>query len=118
MNGYDRIKELYLNSQNKNKSLSKIVKHLMMKDNMNDIYLKESKNLDNMMKYINMRAKEQAVNNVAVIDDTDVYNWAYTYFTETDSVLGLELPKNNENKGSKIEDKTIEEDKKQLKMEI
>ena len=41
MEGYNRIKELYLTSTNKDKFLSIIVKHLMMQPNMNDLYLND-----------------------------------------------------------------------------
>ena len=118
MNGYERIKELYLNSQNKYKSLARIVKHLMMKENMDDKYLIESKNLVNMMKYINMKAKELAVDNVAVVEDTDVYNWADAYFTESDNVLGFELDNTTKKVDKKMKNKPIDEDKKQMNLEI
>ncbi len=118
MNGYERIKELYLNSQNKDKSLARIVKHLMMKENMDDKYLNESKNLVNMMKYINMKAKELAVDNVAVVEDTDVYNWADAYFTEPDNVLGFELDNTTKKVDKKTKNKPIDEDKKQMNLEI
>ena len=50
MNGYERIKELYLKEANKDKSLSQIVKHLMQKQDMNELYLNGEKNLEDMMK--------------------------------------------------------------------
>lgn len=118
MEGYDRLKKLYLEGQCKDKALIKIVKYLMMKSGMDAVYANESKNLENMMKYINMKAKEQAVNNMAVIEDNVVYNWASKYFTEPDSVLGLQENKTIQNKGSKVVNKDIKEDKNQLRLEI
>ena len=43
MEGYNRIKELYLKSTNKDKFLSVIVKHLMKQPNMSELYLNEEK---------------------------------------------------------------------------
>lgn len=89
MDGYNRIKELYLKSINKNQPLVKIVTFLMKHAGMNDFYLNENKNLEEMMKYINKMAKEKAINNVAVIEDETVYEWAITYFKESNEKLGL-----------------------------
>lgn len=118
MEGYDRLKKLYLEGQRKDKALIKIVRYLMTKSGMDAVYANESKNLENMMKYINMKAKEYAVNNVAIIEADEVYKWASTYFTELDSVLGLQENKTIQNKGSKVVNKDIKEDKNQLRLEI
>lgn len=42
-----------------------------------------------MMDFINKKAKEKAVNNVAVIPDTEVYEWAVLYFSKSNDKLGL-----------------------------
>lgn len=118
MKGYDRIKKLYLEGQHKDKALIKIVRYLMTKSGMDAVYANESKNLENMMKYINMKAEEYAVNNVAVIEEDEVYKWASKYFTEPDSVLGLQENNTIHNKGSTGANKVIKEDKNQLKLEI
>ena len=89
MEGYNRIKELYLTSTNKDKFLSIIVKHLMMQPNMNDLYLNEEKNLDDLISYINKKAKEQAINGVAIIQDDEVYSWAILYFKSGNEELGI-----------------------------
>lgn len=113
MNGYERIKSLYLNTTNRDKSLIEIVKYLMQRNGMSDLYLNEEKNLDEMMKFINKKAKEQAVNNVAVILDDEVYQWAIEYFSKSNEELGLtKKPENN-----KVKEES-KEDKDQLKLEI
>lgn len=89
MEGYNRIKELYLKSKNKDKFLSVIVKHLMKQPNMSELYLNEEKNLDDLVSYINKKAKEQAVNGVAIIQDDEVYSWAILYFTSSNERLGI-----------------------------
>ncbi len=91
MEGYQRIKDFYLEFKNENKdnALIKIVTYLMKQQNMNELYLKEEKNLKEMMQYIKDQAKEKAVNNVAVIEDNNVYEWAITYFTKSNEELGI-----------------------------
>lgn len=112
MEGYNRIKELYLTSINKDKFLSTIVKHLMMQPNMNNLYLNEEKNLDDLISYINKKAKEQAINGVAIIQDDEVYSWAILYFTSSNEKLGI--VKHN-SKGQQEKQKV---DNNQLKLEI
>lgn len=89
MDGYNRIKELYINSLNKDKPLIEIVRHLMKQPNMNEMYLKEEKSLEEMMKFINGKAKEQAINNVAIVLDETVFSWAVNYFTYSNEELGI-----------------------------
>lgn len=112
MEGYNRIKELYLKSTNKDKFLNVIVKHLMKQPNMSELYLNEEKNLDDLVSYINKKAKEQAVNGVAIIQDDEVYSWAILYFTSSNEKLGI--VKHNCAKQQE-EQKT---DNNQLKLEI
>ena len=55
----------------------------MKQPNMSELYLNEEKNLDDLVSYINKKAKEQAVNGVAIIQDDEVYSWAILYFTSS-----------------------------------
>lgn len=112
MEGYNRIKELYLKSTNKDKFLSVIVKHLMKQPNMSELYLNEEKNLDDLVSYINKKAKEQAVNGVAIIQDDEVYSWAILYFTSSNEKLGIV----KHNSVKQQEDQKA--DNNQLKLEI
>ena len=115
MDGYNRIKELYLSSINKDKSLMEIVRYLMKRQGMNELYLNEDKNLDDMMKYIRNRAKEHATNNVACVPDTEVYQWATDYFTQSNEELGITTKVNN----TKQETQDIpKETSNQLSLEI
>lgn len=117
MNGYNRIKELYLNSLNKDRPLIKIVTFLMKREGMNDLYLKENKNLEDMMKFIHNKAKEKAVNNVAILEDEAVYELAITYFTQSNEELGLVvIPKVTTTKNKTTEE--VKDDKSQLTLEI
>lgn len=57
---------------------------------------KENKSLDGCIKYIVEQARKKAENNVAVIPDAEVYDWAVHYILE-DS-LNCENGKNSEEK--------------------
>ena len=116
MNGYERIKSQYLEHTNKDKHLGEIVRQLMKHQNMNELYLNEEKNLEGMMKLINKRAKEQAVNNVAIVQDDVVFGWAIDYFSNSDEQLGLTAEvKTNVSKSTTTE---VKDDKNQLTLEI
>lgn len=119
MNGYDRLKEQYLALEDKEDAIKRIITHLMKLTDMSELYLKEEKNLEEMMKYVKNQARKKAVNNVAVIEDTKVYEWAVTYFTKSNEELGLNKPT-----PVKLPSKTTktpkndEPDKDQLKLEF
>lgn len=89
MDGYNRIKEQYLALTEKEDALKKITLFLIKQPNMSTLYLNEEKNLTEMMDYIKNLAKEKAVNNVAVIEDTQVYNWTMDYFSKSNKELGI-----------------------------
>ena len=102
MNGIERIKTLA--SQVTDKCVIKIVDYLITREDMNDKYLNEEKNLRQMLEYIKSRAKEHKENNVAIIDDEQVYNWAIHYFDETNEELKIDLPTSSvDNKENKIQ---------------
>lgn len=122
MEGYQRIKELYLEIKNENKdeALVKIVTYLMKQPNMSELYLKEEKNLKEMMQYIKDQAREKAVNSIAVIEDNQVYEWAVTYFSKSNDELGINkkiTPVKTTTKTNKS-NKTEETDKNQLELEF
>ena len=70
MNGYERLKLQYKQNLNPDKALIEIIKYLLNQPEMSDIYLKDEKNIKEMMDYIKSKAKEQAVNSVAIIEET------------------------------------------------
>ena len=45
-------------------------------------YAKEHKSLDECLKYISQQARKRAENNVAMIEDAEVYGWAVHYYDE------------------------------------
>ena len=89
MDGYERLKQLYRDDGKNDNALSIILEYLIKVPDMSYVYLNQEKNLTQMMNYINRKAKKQAVNNVAVIEDETVYNWSLEYFQKDNEELGL-----------------------------
>lgn len=117
MNGFERIKEQYLKSTVKDKVLIKIVTFLMNQPNMSDLYLNEEKNLEGMMEYVKSQAHKVAVNNEAVVDDDEVYQWVKEYFSKSNEELGInkkEIPTKTNNPKQKETSK----DNNQLKLDL
>ena len=103
MNGYDRLKLQYKENLNPDKALIEIIKYLLNQPEMSDIYLKDEKNIKEMMDYIKSKAKEQAINNVAIIEDQNVYEWAVEYYIKSNEELGINKINNKVNPTPKAE---------------
>lgn len=93
MSGYERLQQLYLDNGKEDKVLKSILDYLVKIPDMSDVYLKKEKDLIQMMNYISNKAKEQALDNVAVIEDEIVYGWSLEYFKKNNDELGLNNPK-------------------------
>ena len=74
---------------------------------------KENKSLDGCIKYIVEQAREKAENNVAVIPDAEVFEWAVHYILE-DS-LNCESGKNSEEKPA---EKSVESPEKEKPVSV
>ena len=112
MNGYERLKQLYLKDY-QNKSVISIVKFLLSQKDMGEKYLNDEKSISQMNEYISKKAKDYAINNVAIIEDDKVYNWALEYFNNSNEELGLNKPKNiipkYHQKDNKEEDNSVKQ---------
>lgn len=108
MNGVERIKVLA--SEIRDKALLKIIDYLINRTDMNEKYLNEEKSLKQMVQYIKDRAKAQAQNGMAMIEDEVVYGWAIHYFDEPNSVLNLS---NNTKSESSLKSITMPREKKE-----
>lgn len=97
MNGIERIK--ILASEVKDKPLLKIIEYLLTRDDMDEKYLNEDKNLSQMIEFIKSSAQKDAKNGIAMIEDEVVYGWAIHYWDESNENLKLE----------KAKDETIEQ---------
>ncbi len=87
MNGIERLSEMIKGQ--KDKYLQIIVNHLMLQTEMSEAFLNEEKNLKDMAIYIKDLARKQATNNVAVIEDAVVFQWAKDYFNKSNEELGI-----------------------------
>ena len=87
MNGIERLSNM-LEGQ-KDKYLNVIVNYLMLQTEMDEAFLNEEKNLKDMATYIKDLARKQATNNVAVIEDEIVFQWAKDYFIKSNKELGI-----------------------------
>lgn len=98
MEGIERINKL--SQKTKDSSLKKVADYLITREDMNDKYLNQDKDLDKMWKYIVDRARTQSVNGAACIDDEEVYGWAIHYWDELEENL------KNKSKSAKVVAKT------------
>lgn len=103
MKGIERIKQF--SKETKDQNIKKVAEYLINREDMNDKFLNEEKNLTDMWEFIRDKAREKAINGCAVLEDQDVYNLAVHYFDETNEELGI--------KTSKKQNKPKEENKKQ-----
>ena len=85
--GIERIK--ILASKIKDKPLLKITDYLLSREDMNDKYLNEEKNLSQMIEFIKSEAKKQAKDGIAMVDDAVVYGWAIHYWDESSKELNI-----------------------------
>lgn len=87
MNGIERIEKMA--EGQKDKYLNIIVNYLMLQTEMDAAFLNEEKNLKDMATYIKDLARKQATDNVAVIEDEVVFQWAKDYFNKSNEELGI-----------------------------
>ena len=103
MDGIQRLAQM-LEGQ-KDKYLIKIVNNLMQHTELNQAFLSKEKNLKDMAQYIKDKAKKQAKDGVAVIEDETVYKWAISYFAKTNEELKIKTTKTKKAEPTKkIED--------------
>lgn len=111
MDGIKRLADM-LKGQ-KDKYLNIIVNHLMLQTEMNEAFLNEEKNLKDMATYIKDKAKKQATDGVAVIEDEVVFKWAKEYFIKSNKELGIKetrLERGKHGNVSKVEVKENEDE--------
>lgn len=116
MKGIERIKQFF--EKEKDQNIKKVAEYLINREDMNDKFLNEEKNLTDMWSYIKDQAKEKAVNGCAVLEDQDVYNLAVHYFDETNEALGISKAKKTTPKAeTKKQDAKTEENESNTKQD-
>lgn len=92
MEGLERLEKEVLEMNNNN--ILAIFEYLKTRTDLYEKFDNSEKSIKQMYKFICEKAKKQAINNVAMINDKMVYLWAVTYFNKINSELGLnETPK-------------------------
>lgn len=116
MTGIERLDEM-LQGQLDN-ALIKVVNHLKgLKDIDTNIFLNQEKSLKGMCDYVKSRARELAVNNVAMVEDEEVYKWSLMYFQQSNDELGIK--KNSPQPTTpKVSNVVTEEKDKQLQGQL
>lgn len=111
MEGIKRLEKM-LEGQ-KDKYLNIIAKHLMQHTELDQAFLNEEKNFNDMAEYIKGKAKKQATSGVAVIEDEIVFKWAREYFIKSNKELEIKktrLDRGKHGDVSKVEVKESEDE--------
>lgn len=108
MEGIERIKNLA--QEQKDSNIKRVAEYLINREDLNEKFLNEEKNLIDMWDYIKGQAKEKAVNGCAVIEDEDVYGLAVHYFDETNEALGIKTSKKETKASEKKQDTPVQEE--------
>lgn len=87
MEGLERFEKEVLEMNNNN--ILAIFEYLKTRTDLYEKFNNSEKSIKQMYKFICEKAKKQAINNVAMINDKMVYLWAVTYFNKINSELGL-----------------------------
>jgi hypothetical protein len=112
MSGIERLRELVKGQEDK--PLNKVVDYLCTREDMNDKYLNEEKDLKGMISFVRSEAQKQAKDGMAMIDDEVVYGWAIHYFDESNDKLGIDKSTLNKEESN---DDSDEDEKVDIKKE-
>ncbi len=98
MNGFDRLKEQVKDQEDT--ALLEVVNYLLSREDMEQKYLNEEKNVDDMSRFIKNKAREHMKNGWNYIENKVVFSWAVMYYSLPNSFLKI-----NTNKTTKKESK-------------
>ena len=96
MTGFDRLKEQV--KDQKDKALVQTVDYLLSREDMEQRYLNEEKNIEEMAKFIRNKARKYMKNGWNYITNEVVYAWAILYFSLPNSFLKIEKKDTTKNK--------------------
>lgn len=103
MTGIERLKSMIEGPFQK--PLFKIYMYLKTREDMYEKYLNPEKSMKQMYEYIKNQARKQAIDGVAMIEDSIVYGLAIHYFDESNKDLGIK--KEDIKKQVKIEKENV-----------
>lgn len=96
MNGFDRLREQI--EGKKNPALVATVDYLLTRDDMENKYLNEEKNIEEMEDFINANANKTKDNRWTYVTNEVVFAWAVMYYSFPNSFLKIEKKKPKESK--------------------
>lgn len=111
MEGIERIKRLSQEKYEKisEKSIKRIAEYLINREDLDEKFLNEDKNLQNMYDYIHKEAKRRQE---SCMDDEEVYSLAVHYWDESNEDLGIAASRKNESKTEETKAEQLKEEKK------
>ena len=102
MNGFDRLREQVKDQEDS--ALKQVIEYLISRDDMEQKYLNEEKNIKDMCNFIKEKGKIHAKNGWNFITNEVVFAWAIMYWALPNAFLKINTPK--ETKNSVTEEKT------------
>lgn len=99
MNGFDRLKEQVKGQEDS--ALNQVIEYLISRDDMEQKYLNEEKNVKEMCNFIKGKGKVHAKNGWNFITNEVVFAWAIMYWALPNSFLKINKPKETQNTTTK-----------------
>ena len=99
MNGFDRLKEQVKGQEDS--ALNQVIEYLISRDDMEQKYLNEEKNVKEMCNFIKGKGKVHAKNGWNFITNEVVFAWAIMYWALPNSFLKINQPKETQNTTTK-----------------
>lgn len=99
MNGFDRLKEQVKGQEDS--ALNQVIEYLIFRDDMEQKYLNEEKNVKEMCNFIKGKGKVHAKNGWNFITNEVVFAWAIMYWALPNSFLKINTPKETQNTTTK-----------------
>lgn len=95
MNGFDRLREQVKDQEDS--ALKQVIGYLISRDDMEQKYLNEEKNIKEMCNFIKEKGKVHAKNGWNFITNEVVFAWAIMYWALPNAFLKINTPKETKN---------------------
>lgn len=95
MNGFDRLREQAKDQEDS--ALKQVIEYLISRDDMEQKYLNEEKNIKEMCNFIKEKGKVHAKNGWNFITNEVVFAWAIMYWALPNAFLKINTPKETKN---------------------
>ena len=99
MTGFERLKEQVKGQEDS--ALNQVIEYLISRDDMEQKYLNEEKNVKEMCNFIKGKGKVHAKNGWNFITNEVVFAWAIMYWALPNSFLKINTPKETQNTTTK-----------------